>query len=208
MSSIDDRIVQVEHYFGVRFPLDYRDFLGTTGSLSQFVPPTDDFLVIDALDELIGINEAGEFQKRFPGAVVIGGRKPRAACLRLPPGSPASGDTRRLRRRLVIGHPPGNVPRRPAGALPSNRVEMGRHRSLALLTTALTECVPEPVLVDRARLCRWPAKRRCLRRGSAEGRAVKVSGSTARELVTGSPSIIRTSTRHCHQWRPASASGQ
>ncbi|MEV5149460.1 SMI1/KNR4 family protein [Streptomyces sp. NPDC052727] len=73
MSSIDDRIVQVEHHFGVRFPQDYRDFLRTTGSLSQFVPPADDFLVIDALDELIGINEAGEFQKRFPGAVVIGG---------------------------------------------------------------------------------------------------------------------------------------
>lgn len=73
MSSNDDQIVRVEHHFGVRFPQDYRDFLSTTGSLSQFVPPADDFLVIDALDELIGINEAGEFQKRFPSAVVIGG---------------------------------------------------------------------------------------------------------------------------------------
>ncbi|MBL1110367.1 SMI1/KNR4 family protein [Streptomyces sp. 5-8] len=73
MSSNDDQIAQVEHHFGIRFPQDYRDFLGTTGSLSQFVPPADDFLVIDALDELIGNNEAGEFQKRFPGAVVIGG---------------------------------------------------------------------------------------------------------------------------------------
>ncbi|MFF4498456.1 SMI1/KNR4 family protein [Streptomyces sp. NPDC001546] len=73
MSSKDDRIAQVEHHLGVRFPQDYRDFLATTGNLSQFIPPTDDFLVIDALDELIGNNEAGEFQKRFPGAVVIGG---------------------------------------------------------------------------------------------------------------------------------------
>ena len=73
MSSNDGQIAQVEHHFGVRFPQDYRDFLGTTGSLSQFVPPADDFLVIDALAELISINEAGEFQKRFPGAVVIGG---------------------------------------------------------------------------------------------------------------------------------------
>ncbi|WP_225804181.1 SMI1/KNR4 family protein [Streptomyces sp. NK15101] len=73
MSSNDDRIAQVEHHFGVRFPQDYRDFLATTGSLSRFVPPADDFLVIDALEELIGINEAGEFQSRFPGAVVIGG---------------------------------------------------------------------------------------------------------------------------------------
>ncbi|MER6216225.1 SMI1/KNR4 family protein [Streptomyces sp. NPDC001674] len=73
MSSKDDRIAQVEHHLGVRVPQDYRDFLATTGNLSQFIPPTDDFLVIDALDELIGNNEAGEFQKRFPGAVVIGG---------------------------------------------------------------------------------------------------------------------------------------
>ncbi|WP_031513137.1 SMI1/KNR4 family protein [Streptomyces sp. NRRL F-5123] len=73
MSSHDDQIAQVEHTFKVRFPQDYRDFLGTTGSLSQFVPPADDFLMVYALDELIGINEAGEFQKRFPGALVIGG---------------------------------------------------------------------------------------------------------------------------------------
>ncbi|SEB63438.1 SMI1/KNR4 family protein [Streptomyces sp. TLI_105] len=73
MSSKDGQIVQVEHRFGVRFPQDYRDFLVTTGSLSRFVPPADDFLVIEALDQLIGINEAGEFQKRFPGAIVIGG---------------------------------------------------------------------------------------------------------------------------------------
>ncbi|MFI5972942.1 SMI1/KNR4 family protein [Streptomyces sp. NPDC051452] len=73
MSAHDKRVMQVERHFGVRFPQDYRDFLGGTGSLRQFVAPADDFLVIDALDELIGINEAGEFQKRFPGAVVIGG---------------------------------------------------------------------------------------------------------------------------------------
>ncbi len=73
MSSNDDQITQVEQHFGVQFPQDYRDFLGTTGSLSQFVPPADDFLVIDSLAELIDINQAGEFQKRFLGAVVIGG---------------------------------------------------------------------------------------------------------------------------------------
>ncbi|MFD9612239.1 SMI1/KNR4 family protein [Streptomyces sp. NPDC004288] len=73
MSSNDDRIAQVERHFGVRFPPDYRDFLGSTGSLSRFVPPADDFLMIVALDELVGVNEAGEFQERFPGAVVIGG---------------------------------------------------------------------------------------------------------------------------------------
>ncbi|MFF7947674.1 SMI1/KNR4 family protein [Streptomyces griseorubiginosus] len=71
MCSSDDRIAQVEHHFGVRFPRDYRELLGATGSLSRFVPPGSDFLVIDALDELIGNNEAGEFQQRLPGAVVI-----------------------------------------------------------------------------------------------------------------------------------------
>ncbi|WP_406859067.1 SMI1/KNR4 family protein [Streptomyces sp. HUAS MG47] len=73
MSPDDDQIAQVEHHFGVRFPQDYRNFLRTTGSLSQFVPPVDDFLVIDSPAEVIGNNEAGEFQKRFPGVVVIGG---------------------------------------------------------------------------------------------------------------------------------------
>ncbi|MER7682142.1 SMI1/KNR4 family protein [Streptomyces sp. NPDC096934] len=73
MNSNEDQIAQVEQHFGVQFPQDYRDFLGTTGSLSQFVPPADDFLVIDSLAELIDINRAGEFQKCYPGAVVIGG---------------------------------------------------------------------------------------------------------------------------------------
>ncbi|MER5891293.1 SMI1/KNR4 family protein [Streptomyces sp. NPDC001941] len=73
MGPNDAQIAQVEQHFGVRFPQDYREFLATTGSLSQFVPPADDFLAIDPLAELIGINEAGEFQKRFPSAVVIGG---------------------------------------------------------------------------------------------------------------------------------------
>ncbi|MFV2118882.1 SMI1/KNR4 family protein [Streptomyces sp. Act-28] len=35
MSSIDDRIVQVEHHFGVRFPRDYRDFLLRLNSWSR-----------------------------------------------------------------------------------------------------------------------------------------------------------------------------
>ncbi|MFG2643928.1 SMI1/KNR4 family protein [Streptomyces sp. NPDC048370] len=73
MSSNDDKIVQAERHFGVRFPADYRQFLATEGSMSQFVLPADDFLMINAVAELIEVNEAGEFQKRFPGSVVIGG---------------------------------------------------------------------------------------------------------------------------------------
>ncbi|MFD6334813.1 SMI1/KNR4 family protein [Streptomyces niveus] len=73
MSSSDDQIMQAERRFGVRFPADYRYFLATEGSLGRFVPPADDFLVINSIEELIDVNEAGDFQERFPGSVVIGG---------------------------------------------------------------------------------------------------------------------------------------
>ena len=63
MSSNDDKIVQAERHFGVRFPADYRHFLATEGSMGQFVLPADDFLMINAIAELIEVNEAGEFQK-------------------------------------------------------------------------------------------------------------------------------------------------
>ncbi|GAB3168327.1 MULTISPECIES: SMI1/KNR4 family protein [Streptomyces] len=73
MSSNDAQIAQAERRFGVRFPEDYRHFLATEGSMARFVPPADDFLMINAIAELIEVNEAGDFQKRFPGSVVVGG---------------------------------------------------------------------------------------------------------------------------------------
>ncbi|MBT2511411.1 SMI1/KNR4 family protein [Streptomyces sp. ISL-98] len=73
MSSNDDQMAQAERRFGVRFPEDYRHFLATEGSMARFVPPADDFLMINAIAELIEVNEAGDFQERFPGSVVIGG---------------------------------------------------------------------------------------------------------------------------------------
>ncbi|MET7854919.1 SMI1/KNR4 family protein [Streptomyces avermitilis] len=73
MSSNDDEIAHAERRFGVRFPEDYRHFLATEGSIARFVPPVDDFLMINAIAELIEVNEAGDFQERFPGSVVIGG---------------------------------------------------------------------------------------------------------------------------------------
>jgi hypothetical protein len=73
MSSNDDQIAQAERRFGVRFPEDYRHFLATEGSIARFVPPADDFLMINASAELIEVNEAGDFQERFPGSIVIGG---------------------------------------------------------------------------------------------------------------------------------------
>ncbi|WP_328942222.1 SMI1/KNR4 family protein [Streptomyces sp. NBC_00250] len=72
-SSDDDAITQVERHFGVRLPPDYRHFLSTQGSMSRFVPPADDFLMINDVTELIAVNEAGEFRRRFPGSLVIGG---------------------------------------------------------------------------------------------------------------------------------------
>lgn len=73
MSSNESQITQVEQHFGVQFPPDYRYFLTTQGSMSQFVLPADDFLMINAISELIEVNDAGEFQERFPGSLVIGG---------------------------------------------------------------------------------------------------------------------------------------
>jgi hypothetical protein len=73
MSANDNKIAQSERRFKVRFPRDYRRFLATEGSIARFVPPADDFLMINPVEELIAVNEAGDFQERFPGSVVIGG---------------------------------------------------------------------------------------------------------------------------------------
>lgn len=73
MSSTNDEITQAEHHFGVRLPQDYRHFLATQRSMSRFVPPVDDYLMINDVAELVDVNEAGEFQQRFPGSLVIGG---------------------------------------------------------------------------------------------------------------------------------------
>lgn len=73
MNASDDRIAEAERHFGVRFPEDYRHFLATEGSIGRFFPPADDFLMVNSIEELIGVNEAGEFQERFPGSLVIGG---------------------------------------------------------------------------------------------------------------------------------------
>ncbi|MGA4978547.1 hypothetical protein [Streptomyces cinereoruber] len=119
--AIEDRIVQVERHFGAWFP---RDYPGTTGSLSR-VPPADDFLVIDALDELIGNDEAGEFQRRFPGAVVVGGDGSR---------EPLAYDFREETPPLVT-----------LDVSTEDWLEVGRNQYHAVLTTtALAECVPEP----------------------------------------------------------------
>ncbi|HXA60911.1 MAG TPA: SMI1/KNR4 family protein [Streptosporangiaceae bacterium] len=73
MVASEAQVRDVEQHFGVRFPDDYRRFLATQGSMGRSVPPVNDCLMVDPVEKIIEINEAGEIQDRFPGAVVIGG---------------------------------------------------------------------------------------------------------------------------------------
>ena len=73
MGASKAQITQVEQYFGVRFPDDYRRFLTTQDSMASSVPPAGDYLTIYPIDQIIGINQAGSIPQRFPQAVVIGG---------------------------------------------------------------------------------------------------------------------------------------
>ena len=63
----------VEQHFGLRIPNDYRHFLLTRRSMDGLVPPADSYLSIHPIESVIGNNEAGGIQQRFPGALVIGG---------------------------------------------------------------------------------------------------------------------------------------
>jgi hypothetical protein len=73
MAARDAQVEDVERYFGVRFPDDYRWFMSTQAGMSRLVPPANHYLAIDPIEEIISINDAAEIQERFPGAVVIGG---------------------------------------------------------------------------------------------------------------------------------------
>jgi hypothetical protein len=73
MGASDAQITQVEQFFGIRFPDDYRRFLAGRGSMAEFVPPAGDYLTIYPVDEVIGINRAKSIPGRFPDGVVIGG---------------------------------------------------------------------------------------------------------------------------------------
>ncbi|MGI5250088.1 SMI1/KNR4 family protein [Actinacidiphila glaucinigra] len=73
MGSPPEAIGRVEQKLGVRFPQDYKDIVadesGTAGRWSS----SGDYLVLDPLNDLPGINEAAELASRLPGAVIIGG---------------------------------------------------------------------------------------------------------------------------------------
>jgi hypothetical protein len=72
MAASEDQIAEIECRFGVRLPDDYRRFLLTRRSMSEFLPPADSYVQIGPIDDVIPVNKAGDIQRRFPGALVIG----------------------------------------------------------------------------------------------------------------------------------------
>jgi hypothetical protein len=72
MAASESQIAGIERRFGVRLPDDYRHFLLTRGSMSEFFPPANSYVEIGPVDDVIPVNEAGDIQRRFPGALVIG----------------------------------------------------------------------------------------------------------------------------------------
>ena len=72
MAASEDQIAEIECRFGVRLPDDYRRFLLTRGSMSEFLPPADSYVQIGPIDDVIPVNKGGDVQRRFPGALVIG----------------------------------------------------------------------------------------------------------------------------------------
>jgi hypothetical protein len=73
MPASEGQIAEIERHFGVRLPDDYRRFLLTHQSIGEAFPPANSYLSLYATDEVIPVNDAGDIQKRFPGAIVIGG---------------------------------------------------------------------------------------------------------------------------------------
>jgi hypothetical protein len=71
---VDESVLQlVERELGVRFPEDYRRLVLGGDRVKGFFPPAEDFLELFAVEDIAGINAAGELQARLPGAVAIGG---------------------------------------------------------------------------------------------------------------------------------------
>jgi hypothetical protein len=73
MAASEAQIAEVERHFGVRLPNDYRHFVRTRGTMGEFLPPANPYVVIYPIDEVIPINETAFVRERFPSAMVIGG---------------------------------------------------------------------------------------------------------------------------------------
>ncbi len=72
MAATENQIAEIECRYGVRLPDDYRHFLRTRGSMSEFLRPAIAYLIIDPVDQVIPLNESAAIQERFPGGLVIG----------------------------------------------------------------------------------------------------------------------------------------
>ena len=72
MAASESQIADVEHHFGLQLPADYRRFLLTQGTVGTFLPPSNAYVNVYPVEEVIGVNQAGFIQERFPEALVIG----------------------------------------------------------------------------------------------------------------------------------------
>jgi hypothetical protein len=73
MAASETQIGEIERRFGVCLPDDYGRFLLTRGSMSEFLSSANCYLQIYPIGDVIPVNEAGEIERRFPGALVVGG---------------------------------------------------------------------------------------------------------------------------------------
>jgi cell wall assembly regulator SMI1 len=73
MGSSTEAIRRVEQQLGISFPQDYKDFVVDDSMATGRWSSTGDYLMLDPLDDLAGINEAAELASRLPDAVIIGG---------------------------------------------------------------------------------------------------------------------------------------
>ena len=69
-----DDLVRLEQRFGVQLPDDYRQLVRQAADDGYELDSTDgSFLVLYPPDQLVGLNDAGDYQQRFPGGLAVGG---------------------------------------------------------------------------------------------------------------------------------------
>jgi len=68
-----DALAGLEQRFGVQLPDDYRQLVLHVAGGYELDATNGDFLVLYPPDQLAGLNDAGEFDQRFPGGLAIGG---------------------------------------------------------------------------------------------------------------------------------------
>jgi hypothetical protein len=67
-------LVRLEQRFGVQLPDDYRQLVLQAADDGYELDATDgSFLVLYLPDQLVGLNDSGDYQQRFRGGLAIGG---------------------------------------------------------------------------------------------------------------------------------------